>query len=428
MKSTVTLLALVFATLTNAFAGPTEDMWESFKTHDVEKLRTAISNGAKVNAIDKNGSPALNTAVIWADMTQLLIEAKANVNEAGKADMTPLMMAAMMSVPESMKLLLAAGADPNFQMKNGMSILHYATWRSNCAECVQLLIDNGAEVNAKDKNGETPITIMMTASTAKSRAETVIYTTNAYKAAGFTVMPEKYMNPKESDWSEPEELIEILVKAKADVNAANAVGTTPLITAAFFNKAPLMKLLIDAGADVNHADKVGVTAIMYAAVRGSMDAIEVLLNAGVDINKTFKWYDTKIQADMKDFTLLSMAALDNNLDMVKYLIGKGADCTVTTHGIVPLPGYDDGKITGACLVQVSNKYPINYAIGTGNLDLVKAIVEGCNLKTYSFTWKQFEMKSLTKSCKGGGKYIRASDYAKSKKLTDIYDYLRENNL
>lgn len=424
--TTIALLSMIL----NVFAGPTEDMFDAFKTHDVDKLKKAITDGANVNALDKNGSPALNSAIIWADMTQLLVDAKANVNDAGKVDMTPLMTAAMMSIPESMKILLNAGADANFKMKNGMTILHYATWRSNCAECVQLLIDKGVDVNAKDKNGETPITIMMTASTAKSRSETVIYTTNAYKAAGITVMPDKYSNPKISDWDDPDVLMEILIKAKADVNAANAVGTTPLITAAFFNKAPLMKMLIDAGANANQEDKMGVTPIMQASARGNKDAIEVLLNAGVDINKTFKWYDVKIKADMKDFTLLSMAALNNNLELVKYLIGKGASCTITTHGTVPVPMYDisNGNIRGTCLIQVKNKYAINYAIGTGNLDLVKAILEGCNLKTYSFTWEKFEIKSLTKGCLTAGKFVRASDYAKELGFTAIYEYLRENKL
>ncbi|MBI1183384.1 hypothetical protein GC194_03885 [bacterium] len=424
MKNVTILLTLVFATLTNVFAGPTNDMWESFKTHDVAKLKAAIAAGAKVNALDKNGAPALNSAVIWADMTQLLVDAKADVNEAGKVDMTPLMTAAMMSSPESMKILLNSGADPKFKMKNGMSILHYATWRSNCAECVQLLIDKGVDVNEKDKNGETPMTIMMTASTAKQRAETVIYTTNAYKAAGITVMPDKFMNPKESDWDDPDKIMEVLIKAKADVNAANAVGTTPLITAAFFNKAPLMQMLIDAGADANQADKLGVTPIMYAAIRGNMEAIELLLNAGVDVNKTFKWYDAKLGADMKDFTLLAMAASQKNVELVKFLIAKGANCTIATHGTFPL-----SVVGGVCLVTVKNKYPINYATESGSLEVVKAIVEGCNLSTSSFTWQQFEAKVLKgDGCKGDGKYTRPSDFAKMLGEEAIYNYLKEKKL
>jgi ankyrin repeat protein len=420
----ITTIAMLTLTL-NVFAGATDDMFDAIIKHNTEKLKSAIANKADLNALDKNGSPALNSAVIWADLTKIMVDAGANVNNAGKSDMTPLMMATMMSIPESMKLLLDAGADPKFAMKNGMTILHYATWRSNCAECVQLLVDKGVDVNAKDKNGETPITIMMTASTAKSRAETVIYTTNAYKAAGITTMPDKYMNPKESDWSNPDELIEILIKAKADVNASNAVGTTPLITAAFFNKAPLMKTLIDAGADVNQADKMGVTPIMQAAARGSKDAIEVLLNAGVDINKTFKWYDVKMQADLKDFTLLAMAASQKNVELVKYLIERGAKCTITTHGIFPV-----ATPNGPCTAQVKNKYPINYATETGDIDVVKAIVEGCNLSKVSFTWNEFETKPFGKGtgCFGGGKFVRASDYAKKLGQTAIYNYLKENKL
>lgn len=424
MKKTRFFLATALLTATQCFAGPTEDMWESFKTHDVSRLRSAIEAGADVNALDKNGSPALNSAVIWQDMTQMLIEAKANVNEAGKIDMTPLMTAAMMSSPESMKALLDAGANPNFKMKNGMSVLHYATWRSNCAECVQLLIDKGADVNLKDNNGETPITIMMTASTAANRAATVSYTTNAYKAAGITVMPDKYMNPKESDWSEPAEIIELLIKAKADVNAANAVGTTPLITAAFFNKASLIKTLIEAGANVNQSDKMGVSPIMYAATNNSREAIDLLLSAGVDINKTFVWYDARLKGNMKDFTLLAMAATKNDVSLVKYLIGKGADCTIATHGTFPV-----ATTGGVCLAIVKNKYPINYATESGNLELVQAIVEGCNLSTSSFTWQQFNVEVMKGTgCHASGKFTRASDYAKKLGHKEIAEYLKENKL
>ncbi len=402
-------------------------MFESFKTHDVEMLKKSIADGADVNALDVNGSPVLNSAAIWPDMTQILIDAKADVNSSGKIDMSPLMIAAMMSAPESMRILVQAGANPNFAMKDGNSILHFATWRSNCAECVKILIDAGADINAKSNSGETPITIMMTASTAKYRAETVQYTTNAYKAAGVTVMPDKFMNPKESDWDDPDAIIKLLIEAGADVNASNVVGTTPLITAAFFNKSDLIKMLIGAGADVNQKDKSGISPIMYAAERDSKDAIAILLDNGVDINNTFKWFETKLQADMKDFTLLAMAASKNNVELVKYLIGRGAECTVATHGMFPI---NTGN--GVCLAQVKNKYVLNYATETGNLELVKAIVEGCNLKTYSFTWQQFEVKpssvSKASGCYGGGKYTRASDYAKSIGQKEIYEYLKANNL
>ena len=432
-KLLFTTLLLAFSI--NAYSGSTDDMWESFKTHDVAKLKSAIENGADVNALDKNGSPALNSAAIWADMTQMLVDAKADVNNAGKADMTPLMIAAMMSMNESMEILLNAGADPNYKMKNGMSILHYATWRSNCSPCVQLLIDKGADVNAKDNNGETPITIMMTASTAKSRAETVVYTVNGYKAGGVTVMPEKYMNPKESDWDDPDKIIEILVKAGADVNASNVVGTTPLITAAFFNKAQLIQMLIDAGADINMMDKAGITPLMYAAERGSKDAIELLLDKGVDVNQTFKWVDQKLNADVKDFTVLTFAVMKNNYELAKALLARGANCKIPVHGMFPVEADVVGIVgktgkTTYCVFKVKEKNPLYFAIETGNIEMVKLLVESCDYSTIKASWKNFEIKAITKACYGGpeGKYVRAQIYAQKLGHKEIAAYLKDKGL
>ncbi|MCB9245691.1 MAG: ankyrin repeat domain-containing protein [Flavobacteriales bacterium] len=431
MKKTTTFLALVFATLTNIFASPTDDMWDAFKTHDVAKLKAAIAAGANVNAFDKNGAPALNSAVIWADMTQLLIEAKANVNEAGKVDMTPLMTAAMMSAPESMKLLLAAGADPKFKMKNGMSVLHYTTWRSNCAECVQLLVDKGVDVNEKDKNGETPLTIMMTASTAKSRAETVIYTTNAYKAAGITVMPDKFMNPKESDWDDPDKIMELLIKAGADVNASNVVGTTPLIMAAYFNKVDLMRMLIDAGADISKKEKTGVSPMSYAARNGNMEAMDLLLEKGVDINETFTEWDAKNGTNLKDFTLLSYAIMKNQMDVVIKLLDKGAKCDIDVHGRYYSP-------LTKCYTVLKNKKPIFYAIENNNLEMVKLLVEKCGIiagdpnyiMTIDQKQKQYSQEVgnvvITKTtCFKDGVY-RPSSYAKELGFKEISDYLKSH--
>ena len=60
-------------------------------------------------------------------------------------------------------------------------------------------------------------------------------------------------------------VIEALIKAKADVNARNKDGVTPLMLAAGFNSNPaVIEALIKAKADVNARDKAGKTAFDYA--------------------------------------------------------------------------------------------------------------------------------------------------------------------
>ncbi|MDB4712759.1 ankyrin repeat domain-containing protein [bacterium] len=57
---------------------------------------------------------------------------------------------------EAVKQHLADGADVNAKDKYGLTPLHHAAWQGR-NEIVELLIANGADVNAKDVDGGTPL-------------------------------------------------------------------------------------------------------------------------------------------------------------------------------------------------------------------------------------------------------------------------------
>lgn len=60
-------------------------------------------------------------------------------------------------------------------------------------------------------------------------------------------------------------VIEALIKAKADVNARDKDGVTPLMLAAMLNSNPaVIETLVKASADINARDKAGKTAFDYA--------------------------------------------------------------------------------------------------------------------------------------------------------------------
>jgi len=123
---------------------------------DVAAITAALDAGASA---DESGGPAtpLYLAVIGGHLAaaKLLIERGANVNAAP----TPLGPAIMPAVAQRridlIKLLLAAGANPNSQ-RSGETVLHIAA-RSGCLDCVKVLVEAGADVNAKTKQGQTPI-------------------------------------------------------------------------------------------------------------------------------------------------------------------------------------------------------------------------------------------------------------------------------
>ncbi len=83
------------------------------------------------------------------------------------------------------------------------------------------------------------------------------------------------------------EVISLLLKAGADVNASGGINnSTPLGAAAWNNTPEVVSLLLEAGARVGAADKFGATPLMAAAVHNpkAREVIALLLKSGADVN------------------------------------------------------------------------------------------------------------------------------------------------
>src|SRR4029453_15699709 len=78
-----------------------------------------------------------------------------------------------------------------------------------------------------------------------------------------------------------------LLKQRADVNAPDAEGITPLLWAAHWNDLDTVKLLVSAGANTKAANRYGVTPLHEACTVGNVPMIETLLKAGADPNAAF---------------------------------------------------------------------------------------------------------------------------------------------
>jgi ankyrin repeat protein len=80
------------------------------------------------------------------------------------------------------------------------------------------------------------------------------------------------------------QIMAILYKAGADVNARDPVGSTPLDIAAERGQVEAVKLLIDLKARVNDQNKNGMTALMFAAKNGNVEIVRALLDHGASAN------------------------------------------------------------------------------------------------------------------------------------------------
>ncbi|PWT98602.1 MAG: hypothetical protein C5B51_28870 [Terriglobia bacterium] len=109
--------------------------------------------------------------------------------------------------------------------------------------------------------------------------------------------------------------VDMIAKKSADVNAAEADGSTPLLWAASFNDADLVKRLLQAGANPNIRNQLGSTPLVEAALNANTDAIRALLDAGADPNA----------AGADGQTALMVVARTSNVAAARLLLDKGAN-------------------------------------------------------------------------------------------------------
>ena len=122
--------------------------------------------------------------------------------------------------------------------------------------------------------------------------------------------------------------IDLLLGAGAAANAANRYGVTALSLAATNGNAAAIERLLKAGADPNSALPEGETALMTAARTGSVAAVKALIAHGARVNAKEQW---------KGQTALMWAALENHADVVRLLIEAGGEVNARSAGGVFTP-------------------------------------------------------------------------------------------
>ena len=344
------LFILAAMTPVIAFADPSQDLLKAVKSHDIAAMKTAIAAGADVNTKDEGGNTPLNCAIWWPDEVKLLIESKADVNLH-----QPLSSAATWGETESLNLLLKAGANVNEKNPLGQSALWLAAFNGCQSSALSALIAAGAEVDAKDLQGMTPLFVL--ASNGATPAERVakIKTQGPFLEKAGLKLSERLVNPKESDYSSIDDMMTVLINAKADVNVVmEKTHMTPMIWAAKHNRPDAIIALVKAKADVNVASRTGWTALCYAADNiKNTEAAKALIANGADVNVILNWVslrqkngkmatgdeelggkDTK--QGLKGVSVLMLAAKEGNVELTKALIEAKANVNVICTGNVGL--------------------------------------------------------------------------------------------
>lgn len=173
------------------------------------------------------------------------------------------------------------------------------------------------------------------------------------------------------------ETVDVLIRAGANVAAANRRGVTPLDLACVNGSAAMIRKLLDAGANSNAAHPDGLTPLMTAARTGNPDAVRVLLDKGAAVNA---------KDIIAEQTALMFAVTENHLEAVRVLIDHGADVNARTL-IVETPPATTGNLQGIGRAQNREKpvpqgamTPLLYAARDGRTAIVRMLLAaGANL-------------------------------------------------
>jgi ankyrin repeat protein len=178
--------------------------------------------------------------------------------------------------------------------------------------------------------------------------------------------------------NEPPDTIETIIKAGADVNAANRYGVTPLSLAAANGNHRVIDLLLESGANAKAADAAlieGRTLLMLAARTGDVDTIKRLIAMRANVNAA----ETRTGS-----TALMWAALENRAEAVRALVAAGATIDarskITAYPHTP-PGVigdalEEGySYVGQTVLPRGGWTALMYAARQGALDAVRALAE-----------------------------------------------------
>jgi ankyrin repeat protein len=143
-------------------------------------------------------------------------------------------------------------------------------------------------------------------------------------------------------------MVRMLLDAGANVGAHNHHGGTALREAAFRGHAEDVRILLDAGANVDAQDKCGRTALIMAAQEGHTEVVRMLLDAGADANLINQHKETALDLARKRLGLLKDKNDEETVELLEnhqkdeqaafdLLLEKWPDCPieVAEHCIRP---------------------------------------------------------------------------------------------
>lgn len=223
---------------------------EASKRGSEEMVKLLIEEGVELDAYDSWGYTALSLAleIDPATTLKLLIEAYADWDFNPKDMQAALRTSAVWGNDEMAKLLVEKGVEIDAQDFLGNTALSFAS-RNGHLSTVKLLIENSAQIEP-DLRGETPRLALIEASSHGHEA-----------------------------------IVKFLLESGAESTACDYEGQTAISGASSRGQLAIVKLLIESGAQIN-PDAKGSNpepALIKASMNGHVEVVRLLLERGANI-------------------------------------------------------------------------------------------------------------------------------------------------
>jgi len=290
------------------------------------------------------GSPIHYAAFcgLYSIVKVLAIEHRLDVNSRGLDDnWTPLHLASRMGHMEVARILVEQGADKEAKDKDGLTPLHHAA-EGGSVDLVRLLIeDYGTNATVQGKDGWTPLH----SAAQQGRVD----------------------------------LAHLFVEPGAVVTALDKNGRTPLHLVAKHGNVDLVRFLVEKhGAYATAQDKDGWTPLHFAAQQGLVDLAYLLIKFGA----------VGTAQDKNGRTPLHLAVEHGNVDLVRFLVeNHGADAAAQDKdrltpwdlamqkGSVDLASFLSKHVAHLPARNKEVWIPLHLAVRQRNVDLALALVE-----------------------------------------------------